>query len=77
VVLPHPRLQLPRGAIEEVRVGIARVDVQLVHELGTDRLPVALQVVEEVVVLTPVLRDTPVDGAGPFVEERLDVAVFA
>src|SRR5512143_123844 len=51
----HPCLELACRAVEEEAVHVANVDVKLVDELGADGAPVALQVVEEIVVVAPIL----------------------
>src|SRR5262245_22836183 len=71
----HPRLQVARRTIEEEAVHVADVDVNLVDELGADRGPVALQVVQQVVVVAPILRDGVVDHAGTRIDGGLEVAV--
>jgi hypothetical protein len=59
----HPRFHLARRAIEEEAVHVADVDVDLVHQLRAQRRPVLLQVVQQVVVLAPVVGDRVIDLA--------------
>ncbi len=75
--LLHPLLELLRRVVQVVRVDVAGVEVQLVDELRAERRPVLLEVIAQVVVLLPVLRDLAIDLAGSLVEQRLEIAVLA
>src|SRR5262249_16126009 len=71
----HPRLEILRRDVKEVGVHRAGEEKQLVHKLRPQRRPVLLEVVAQVVILLPVLRDLLVHYAGLLVEERLEEAV--
>src|SRR5512146_1488955 len=73
----HPCLELARRAVEEEAVHVADGDMELVDELGSDSAPVALQVVQQIVVVAPILGHGVIDRSGSRINRRLEVAVVS
>ena len=61
--------------VQEIRIGVADVDVDFGGELGAQRGPIALEDGAQVVVLLPILGDFFVDHAGLLVPDAHRIAV--
>ena len=74
-LLPE-RVEVLDGVVQEIRVHVADVEIQLVPQLRPQRLPVCFDDVEQVVLL-PLLRDGVIDDAGVLIPDADRVAVLA
>src|SRR5436190_15769756 len=63
--------------VQEVAVGVANIDIDLVGQLRAERRPVGLHDVAQVVMLFPVRGDLLVNLAGLLVPDRNRIAVVA
>lgn len=63
------------GIVEIEIVHVATVDMYLPLEFGTERRPVALQDVAEVVVLFPILGNFRIDIARQFIEDACRISI--
>src|ERR1700680_297822 len=75
VGLGEKLLEEADGVVEIVGVARADLDVNLADELGSERLPVALKDVAQVVVLAPIGGDLMVNHAGKRIPDGLGVAI--
>src|SRR6267378_6980152 len=69
--------QQMNSAVQVIGVARAHLDVQFAHEFRTQRFPVALHDVAQIVVLSPVFGYFAVDDARLLVEYRLWIAIAA
>ena len=68
-------IQQVNAHVQEITVGVANVNVDLVRDLRTERRPARLENVAEVVVFLPIRSDLLVDLAGGLVPDALWIPV--